>query len=210
MYQNLGPYKILLLIILMISAITLQGQTIIGSKHDFTSGNAWFTSVEICEVCHTPHNADNTLVDSPLWNHGLSTAIYTIYGSSTIDGTIEQPNTNSRLCLSCHDGTVALDKYGNNSGNSFIDGTAKIGTDLSDDHPVSVTWIHQTLNGGSSNYCDRCHDLHTTPSMVSALPFFNQKVECSSCHNPHNTSGLNYFLRLPLTNGELCLYCHEK
>ena len=82
-------------------------QTIVGSAHDF-SGEGW-SGGEICLPCHTPHNADTTEPDAPLWNHAVTSALYTLYDSPTMDVAPEQPRPASKLCLSCHDGTVALD-----------------------------------------------------------------------------------------------------
>lgn len=42
----------------------------------------------------------------------------------------------SRLCMGCHDGTVALDSYGDLTGSIFITGHKLIGTDLTNDHRV--------------------------------------------------------------------------
>ena len=75
------------------------------------------TEREICIFCHTPHGASAT--DGPLWNHQTSTAIYQTFSSPTLTAlgiTIGPPNGASRLCLSCHDGTVALGSVSSRSG----------------------------------------------------------------------------------------------
>jgi len=128
---------------------------ITGSVHDFSS-QGW-AGGKICKVCHTPHNADSTV--TPLWNHRLSNATYTLYSSPTLQGTMHPPGRASKLCLSCHDGTVAIDSFNGASGTVFVSGSALIGTDLSNDHPVGVEWSHQTLDPGSSASCSRCHNL---------------------------------------------------
>jgi hypothetical protein len=123
--------------------------TIVGTKHDL-SGRGWGTN-EICVFCHTPHNAKSPQL-APLWNHASTTATYTLYSSPTMDETPLQPRSPSKSCLSCHDGTVATDSYGNRTGTNLMPGTPgtpgsqNLGTDLSDDHPVSVYWDHQTYN----------------------------------------------------------------
>jgi len=45
--------------------LMVLGQGISGSAHDF-SGNGW-SGGQICIVCHTPHNADATVAESPAW-----------------------------------------------------------------------------------------------------------------------------------------------
>ncbi|MFQ6108814.1 MAG: cytochrome C, partial [Candidatus Aminicenantales bacterium] len=113
---------------LILSAIALLGvlvtvalAQISGTAHDF-SGDTWNTSGEICIVCHTPHNADTSVSAAPLWNHDVTTATYTLYSSSTLDATLGQPGDISKLCLSCHDGTVAIDSFGGATGSNFISG----------------------------------------------------------------------------------------
>jgi predicted CXXCH cytochrome family protein len=61
----------------------------------------------ICVYCHTPHKARPA---SPLWNHTLSPrATYILPESPTqLSKPSNPPDGESRLCLSCHDGMVAI------------------------------------------------------------------------------------------------------
>ncbi len=112
----------------------------------------------------------------------------------------------TRLCLSCHDGTVALDSFSGMTGNTFISGNALVGTDLSDDHPVSVKWKHQN----SLPSCRNCHDVHGN-MYSSPLPFYDGYVECATCHDVHNgTPGNGHLLRMTMAGSQLCLHCHGK
>ncbi len=104
-------------------------------------------------MCHTPHNADASVTDAPLWNHEVTTAIYTVYSSPTMDVPVGQPGGISKLCLSCHDGTVAVDNFGGTTDGAVTIGSyatppsynPALTTDLSDDHPIGMEWDHQTL-----------------------------------------------------------------
>jgi len=149
----------------ILSEIGVLAEGITGSVHDFSS-QGW-SGGEICKVCHTPHNADSTV--GPLWNHELSSATYTLYSSLTLDGDMSPPGRASKLCLSCHDGTVAIDSFNGTTGGSFVSGNALIGTDLSDDHPVGVEWSHQTLESGT--VCSRCHVTIPIDSVDMPVPF---------------------------------------
>ena len=180
----------------------LPAQSIVGSDHDFSS-RAWSTG-EICLPCHTPHNADLTV--RPLWNHDLSQASYDVYTSPTMDVTVGQPGTASKLCLSCHDGTVAVDAYGGAGGTEYVPAGASMGTDLRDDHPIGIAWQHQT----ETPSCNNCHNVKGPGLFVSVLPFPGGKVECTSCHNPHNGAGYAHFLRKTMSGSELCFHCHAK
>ena len=154
---------------------------IAGSKHDF-SAQAWSDN-EICKPCHTPHNGDVS-VTGRLWAHTLSTATYKYHGSrgTATDGTTTTDNADatitqsgmdnaSRLCLSCHDGTVALDSFmgkdGGSTGKSSGDfagaaglynpniGGAAVGAasaDLSNDHPVGYAAHFDETSGSAGAY----------------------------------------------------------
>lgn len=191
---------------------------ITGSAHDFSS-EAW-SGGQICLPCHTPHNADQTVSKAPLWNHELTQATYTLYDSPTMNETTVQPLGISKLCLSCHDGTVALDSFGNASGSEYIAGNANIGTDLSNDHPISITWTHQTIVPfGISAQCTYCHEhihIQEDPEKYP-LPFYTYdsgntyKVECSTCHDPHNNRAPgDHMLRKTNLQSQLCLGCHNR
>lgn len=127
---------------------------------------------EVCVFCHTPHGGS---LKGPLWNRSLpDVASFTHYNSATISGYLSglsvsrNINDESLLCLSCHDGSVALDHLINspNSLNgapvTFFGGltdveimpmfgppASRIGGslttpggvgDLSDDHPISFSY----------------------------------------------------------------------
>ncbi len=86
-----------------------------------TSSGANATS-EVCVFCHTPHGATNP--GRPLWNRNDSGAVYTPYSSSSlqatdIDVTAAALGAPSKMCLSCHDGTIALGNVANAPGSGF-------------------------------------------------------------------------------------------
>jgi len=157
---------------------------------------------ELCIFCHTPHNAGP---QRGLWNRNLPGAVYTLYESSTLDSVLNQPTGASRLCLSCHDGTVALgslrvppDSAPTTLG--ALTGSAALGTDLSDDHPVSFVygatpppWQEQLVDPGAVPF--------NTP-----LDHTGQ-LQCTSCHEPHDNP-FRKFLRIDDWGGALCTSCH--
>jgi hypothetical protein len=137
-------------LLLALAAVAQQNpNSIIYSKHNLSvSGPGTLRSAterEVCIFCHAPHNATG---DGPLWNHALSAASYTPYSSSTLKAVVGQPTGASKLCLSCHDGTVALGMVGSRpapitmkSGAAALSsGRSYIGTDLSAHHPVSFDY----------------------------------------------------------------------
>ncbi|MEW5756347.1 MAG: hypothetical protein AB1810_08575 [Pseudomonadota bacterium] len=73
---------------------------------------------EVCVYCHTPHGT-STNVEAPLWNRSKSTTTYTLYSTlntTSLSGSVHNPGLNSLTCLSCHDGTVAIDSVINMPG----------------------------------------------------------------------------------------------
>lgn len=129
-------------------------------------------TTEICVFCHTPHGGD-TAAAAPLWNRALSTVgTYTTYaslGTSTLDAASTDPSESgsvSLACLSCHDGTQAMDAMMNTPGSGNVGqlvGTTgvntgpngwvefqsmgsvsaeiiNLGTDLSNDHPIAIQY----------------------------------------------------------------------
>jgi len=106
-----------------------------GSPHDLSP----LESKNPCLFCHTPHGA---LSQTPAWSHKLSDGVYTIYQSSSLEARVGQPTGSSKLCLSCHDGTVALAHTirGEAKGGYIKPGWKNLGTDFSDDHPISFVY----------------------------------------------------------------------
>ena len=93
---------------------------------------------EVCVFCHTPHGGTT---DGPLWNRALATAgAYTPYTSSTLDTTVGQPDGISLACLSCHDGTIALDALRNATGSGNFSTT-----------PISQGWTFVGLGTSTNN-----------------------------------------------------------
>ena len=195
--------------VLVLTSSMAFGQNIQGSAHDFST-DSWNTSGQTCIVCHTPHNADATVTNAPLWNHETTTATFTTYNSATMEATTGQPDASAKLCLSCHDGTIAVDNFGTQSGGShYLIGGALIGTNLGDDHPISFTY-----NSSLASSDGGLHDPSTTNSglggTIAEDMLIGGKMQCASCHDVHNGSGVAKLLRKSNAGSALCLTCHDK
>ncbi len=201
--------KILLSFVFFFGIIWLSfSQGIIDSAHDFST-ETWNSTTELCIVCHTPHNSA-ALTDAPLWNHDITTTTFTLYSSATLDATIGQPNATSKLCLSCHDGTVAVDNFGGTTtGNDFISGTDLLGTDISNDHPISFIY-DASLAATDGSLFDPTIVSSGLVSTINDDMLFNSQMQCASCHDVHNTGGFTSLLIKNNTNSALCLTCHNK
>jgi len=192
------------------AAAAQNPNSIIYSKHNLSvSGPGDIraaTESDICIFCHAPHHATS---DGPLWNHQMSVATYTPYYSSTLKAAVGQPTGASKLCLSCHDGTVALGMVNSRSAaiamqpgaNTIPVGRAsRFGTDLSAHHPVSFTYdiALATANG----------ELRDPGRLAQEVRLDRGgQMQCTSCHDAHNNQ-YGAFLVKNNTASALCLDCH--
>ena len=168
------------------------------------SGSGEFRSLtinQVCAFCHAPHSPKPL---PPMWNRDDVGQTYIQYSSSTLITVPGQPQGSSRLCLACHDGTVALEsmrklpeKGKGNRSDRRLTGRGNLGTDLSDDHPISFLY-------DSALYAASGQLAH--PDTVP-LPLEEGMMRCGTCHDPHDDS-LKPFLRMPSKDGELCTACH--
>lgn len=140
----------------------------------------------------------------------MSSAVYNLYGSTTLVAQPGQPTGTSRLCLSCHDGTIAIGMLGGGSemiamagGISTLPlGASHLETDLSDDHPISIAY--------DSNLVMQRDDLIDPMSLPSEIRLENGGLlQCTSCHNPHKDP-YGMFLVLSQQFSALCLACHDE
>ncbi len=182
-----------------------------GTAHDF-SMRAWNPGGELCRPCHTPHNADTTSIDDvPLWNHETTTSTFTTYDSSTFDGTstITQPTGSSLACLSCHDGSVALDSFDGETGWAYMAiGDLRLGTDLTDDHPISFEYS-TTLATEDGELFDPATTSSGLGDTIQNDLLFGDLMQCASCHDVHDDTN-SPFLRISSSGSQICLTCHDK
>ena len=199
---------------------------IAGTAHDFSIQG--YSGGQICIACHTPHGGNTTVTDAPLWNHAVTTATYTLYSSSTLNaGPLTQPSGVSKLCLSCHDGTVAIDSFGGATGTNFVTGDHAVGSaaqgSLANDHPIGFTYDAAlvTLDGSLHNTTNSVTigtgGTRTRTGTIASLLLFNGRLECASCHDVHNTftasngtGGGAPLLRVTKAGSAICLTCHNK
>ncbi len=167
-----------------------------GSPHDLSA----VAGGSACSFCHTPHGA---LPGTPLWSHKLSTAVYKIYESSSLEAKVGQPTGASKLCLSCHDGTVALtETITGPSGSTYIaPGGANLGTDLSDDHPISFVY--------SSGLSAQDPQLRPPFALPEQLELDRSgELQCTTCHDAHDNR-YGDFLVMSNERSQMCVSCHN-
>ena len=206
-------YYIMPLTVLPLIWVTAAfGGNIRFSKHNLSvSGPGEIKAVsesQICIFCHTPHNARR---DIPyLWNRRDQTVSYIPYQSSTLFARVGQPTGSSKLCLSCHDGTIALgaivsepEEIRFQGGIQFMpEGPSRIWTDLSDDHPVSFVY--------DGNLAQARLGLADPALLPPAIKLDNNgQLQCTACHDPHDDT-FGSFLVMSNQFSGLCTSCHAK
>lgn len=180
------------------------------TKHNLGSGagpagrNQVSDTAEICVFCHTPHGADVN-APAPLWNKRLGAAgtpagggTYTTYATlqtPSLDGAVAPVGSISMACLSCHDGTQAMDNIinapgsgglladgGGNDGRAYTwtgssvnaagrlsSGVALLGSDLSNDHPIGIQYCGGGLTGSGTTVTGTCKDSDFTAPLTQTI-----------------------------------------
>src|SRR5574337_590173 len=250
----------MLFFLITLAATAASALQVLNSKHDLSSGStasvksstAAGGTDQICVFCHTPHNAKS---DAPLWNKTSSTAVYLLYNKAFSDvlanlggGSYpdsEDPSNSAslgyaqhaktRICLSCHDGTIALGSLVNlpaplvsnvtmqgpnlTADYRLTSGSASyLGTDLTDDHPVAIQYQSGALAGKDPELIlpvtgnVRLYGLDAQGRAVSNATTNGSNgsyVECTSCHNAHDNQ-YGSFLVGANDGSKLCFNCHKK
>jgi predicted CXXCH cytochrome family protein len=125
----------------------------------------------------------------------------------------------SLICLSCHDGTIAVNSLNNvpgpggagtygTPGGAGLDGVGRlsssshayVGTDLSDDHPVGITYDSTQ----DTNFQPKTGNGQSYPDKLLSDGLY---VECTSCHNPHDDTYSDFLIESNASSA-LCLRCH--
>lgn len=207
-----GLHKFLAVVLGLAAAGCAAGQqiSVVSSPHDLSVASSGSVRAaaedQVCIFCHTPHNASPV---GALWNRTLSTQAYMIYTSRSLDALPGQPTGSSKLCLSCHDGTIALGSVLSSttpiqmSGGvtTMPAGPGNLGTDLRDDHPISFRF--DTALAGKDG---KLRDPATLPHEVKLDN--NRELQCTTCHDAHNNA-FGKFLVMRNTSSELCVSCHQ-
>lgn len=182
--------------------------TVGNTRHNMTqsylgSGANWMNYSrnnygEVCVYCHTPHGA-NTQLSAPLWNRTFKANTYTTYGSNnsaTLQSAVTDPGVNSLTCLSCHDGTTAIDSIINMPGSGRYNKgqeTAQLNSFLDSwpGGPGSTMWGgHGTLEVSDDAFnqygsCQSCHSVDGMQYDPSSIPAFDVVYISTDLTNDH-------------------------
>lgn len=229
--------KILVAAIPLVAAsFAMAANTIGTSKHNFSTAS--WSDNQICKPCHTPHNG-SLAVTGRIWAHTLSpdATTYTYHGTATTStdwvtmtesagsALVTDMDSATRLCLGCHDGTVALDNFMGKTGASdgkFIgdaDGNhgsalANLGTNLSNDHPVGYLAVVPTVATSDMKSASTVTTTGYKLKLANKNAAGTYSVSCVTCHSPHGSSNgpaadpTRGMLAKSNAGSALCLSCH--
>lgn len=167
-----------------------------GSKHDFSSKD--WAQDDLCAACHTPHQHEPPKA-APLWDSNAD--LSRRFGSAV--GTKNEPALGTLMCMRCHDGTIAKDTLGALKQERFVNkenpALFRSAHGFSD-HPVNVRYPA----------VDRGYKPPATLAAQGYVSLPDGKVQCSSCHDPHDQARQEYMLVMSNNRSALCLSCHNK
>ncbi len=247
-YLTISAACLMLLLLLCprtVAANSLTDQMgITRGVHDFTSGlpnrsdgiNSNPARSDGCRFCHMPRTRDAVSYGDLgiLWNEQSSTgANWRMYGSDPtmldwIDGRIETaPTGSSKVCLSCHDGVIAVNQTdGRTAGSNTPSTGATLGYPsrvtiggasggLTNNHPISIRYA---WNRDSQLHNPAYAVMGDGRSVLALLE--DGRVECATCHDVHARDITSNRAMLRTTNtganlsgsgaSDLCLVCHDK
>ena len=194
----------------LIVGVAAAQNSVVDSPHNLSAsgpGSVRAVSEEqVCVFCHTPHNATPI---RPLWNRAMPVQSYSIYTSRALDAQPGQPTGASKMCLSCHDGTIALGTIASSPTSISMSGgvttiplgPGHLGTDLRDDHPISFRF-----DSALAIDDPKLRDPGALPPEIRLDP--NAELQCTSCHDAHN-NGFGDFLVMRSDDSQLCVSCHR-
>lgn len=187
-----------------------RGRNVVNTPHNLSAAGPGViraaTEEEVCIFCHSTHIASPIL---PLWNRQMSVNAYIPYTSNSLDARPGQPTGDSKICLSCHDGTIALGSVVSRNQSIHMAqgimniprGRSNLGTDLSDDHPISFRYDSSLVALDQNLVSPR-----QLPADVKLDA--NQELQCTTCHEVHDNSHGN-FLVMDNQDAALCRSCHQ-
>ncbi len=174
--------------------------------HNFPLGGVVGSSRGACSYCHVTHGK---MGGAPAqWDPALTGKVYKVYESTTLQAQVGQPTGSTKMCLSCHDGTLAPEAVGPGGTilpatiREMLQGNLDLGTHMSDDHPDSFPY-----DSGISADDPQIKHPSTFASTKIKLDK-NGQMQCTTCHDPH-LDNIEGFLVMENRRSALCLSCHQ-
>ncbi len=195
---------------------------LIGSPHDFTQVAG--RGRDLCLPCHTPH-----LVAAP--PPRLDRRPTTTQPLRPYQGVGIELSGWSLLCLGCHDGVTAGDVYSSPHAITVADQLAGRGLGARGlrSHPVGIEYPprntaaanavavdprvgrpprHPPSRTGSDADWTQAYEPRAAVEAAGLL-LPDGRIQCTTCHDAHNTYRHDGMLRISNERSRLCLTCHR-
>lgn len=172
-------------------------QGVVGSAHDLTES---FGFGSACNSCHVPHVQGIRTATQPATQPAVE--MFRIGGQRRVfQPDRYMPGPTSLVCLGCHDGTIATSTIG--TSHALLAGMRE-GFKVPDgfvwrDHPIGIPYPSDRRE---------YHPQAFVANRGVRLP--EGRIECISCHDPHNTQDIEDMLVTSNRRSALCLTCHIK
>ncbi len=197
------------------------------SSENFDENYSEYNSLEkkgarYCSTCHTPINTDAEIA-APLWLNKEIPHEYEMYSNDNNSNQHGFPSGETKLCLGCHDGTIAIEDKNLYTNFNKLNSSTNFGFPSHNDHPVSIIY-NSSLALSKGNLADPSYEPSGLGGTIGEDLLENGKIVCTSCHAIHTTmSGENSFsnhfkntektfsvtLKIPNVESRLCLTCHK-
>jgi len=234
----------------IVIAGSTPGSGIYNTPHDLVNYNGPYKTGDvqdrICAFCHSPHHAytqaDFPMADYlPLWSHGVETQSPSPYSSASFDqygGKTASPDAligDSRLCMSCHDGNIAVDAYYGSAGSKYITNTgtnwmtwSQIELNMQKTHPIGFPLTDVWAGGKNADpniIATKSSPYQGNLNAVTVgqrLYYLGSDgfMTCSTCHDVHNklndtstsikAGTQTFFLLGGQKNSAICITCHNQ
>ena len=213
------------------------GTGVVGSVHDMNM----FAFVmkdpyqRVCNFCHVPHEANAGM--GMLWNPALDSSdsgmkpyTWATPPNMVIPQDFDPLIGPSRLCMTCHDGVIAIDAHGDKMPAGYV-----ISKNLDITHPIGFSYDDAMLARGNTELVDKTQHFASAIKISDTAGEYNAVtrnintrivdvlykgsiVTCCTCHDVHNKENVtpdnghqyNFLLWAKEEQSLLCLSCHIK
>ena len=150
-----------------------------------------------CSACHLPHVQ---IGEEDLSNLGAGELFKIARQRPALATGRYTPGPTSMICLTCHNGSVAVSTVGTAHAMRSASGGAWSPSFATRDHPIGVL------------YPDRKKGFRPKAGVeaIGKIKLPDGRVECISCHDQHEEEELPHLLVMSNKRSALCLSCHEK
>lgn len=213
-----------------------SGRTVIEINGTDTTWHPYGASRNLCGYCHAAH-INVSGIAQPLWIRAsvVGRDFGGVYQNpNSLDANVEDigaTDNYSSFCMGCHDGSFLFTASAYTEGRRPRQSTGYTWNatmeaftvtpeanmrngefDLAHVHPVNFNYVNAQAADPQGIYAAQSATYvwrgDNGSGQQTSARLFNGYMQCSSCHNPHMSSGIGVFLTGDY--GRRCVACHRK